>query len=206
MSYDTEHVRNVGNGPTMITGLSTFTELLTNTNLADLYIAIRLSPGVTAPEIADQVAVSKKTVYEYLHRLERAGLITETKDDSATRAYNAEDFELTLTIRGIEITITPKLVAVIAQSDAYPIINRICDEHGFVTFALAHDLINAHSDGEVTIRQIAALTDLSHGTTYDLLEALYEIHDIGGDGPSPTTYSPADVAEDDLFSELTDNK
>ena len=36
-SYDTEHVRNVGNSPTMITGLPTLTELFTNTNLTDHY-------------------------------------------------------------------------------------------------------------------------------------------------------------------------
>jgi Fe2+ or Zn2+ uptake regulation protein len=204
MSYDTEHVRNAGNGPAMITGLPTFTDLLTNTNLADLYTVIRQSPGVTAPELIDQVAVSKKTVYEYLHRLERAGLISERENSGGTSAYDAEEFELTLTIRGIEITVTPKLVAVIAQSDEYPIINRVCDEHGFVTFALAHDLINAHSDGDVTIRQIATLTNLSHGTTYDLVEALYEIHDLGGDDPGLTTYTPDDVVDDDLESALTD--
>lgn len=204
MSYDTEHVRNAGNGPAMISGLPTFTDLLTNTNLADLYTVIRQSPGVTAPELIDQVAVSKKTVYEYLHRLERAGLISEIENSGGTSAYDAEEFELTLTIRGIEITITPKLVAVIAQSDEYPIIRRVCDEQGFVTFALAHDLINAHSDGDVTIRQIATLTNLSHGTTYDLVEALYEIHDLGGDDPSPNTHTSDDVVDDDLQSELTD--
>ncbi len=204
MSYDTEHVRNAGNGPAMITGLPTFTDLLTNTNLADLYTAIRQSPGVTAPELIDQVAVSKKTVYEYLHRLERAGLITETENSDGTSTYDAEEFELTLTIRGIEVTITPTLVAVIAQSDPYPVINRVCDEHGFVTFALAHDLVNAHSDGDVTIRQIATLTDLSHGTTYDLVEALYEVHDLGDDDPSLTTYTPDDMDDNELQSELTD--
>ena len=204
MSYDTEHVRNAGNDPTVITGLPTFTDLLTNTNLAELYTVIRQSPSATAPELIDQVTVSKKTVYEYLHRLERAGLISETENSDGTSAYDAEEFELTLTIRGIEVTITPKLVAVISQSDEYPIISRVCDEYGFVTFALAHDLINAHSDGDVTIRQIATLTDLSHGTTYDLLEALYDIHDLGGDDPSPTTYTPDDVVDNDLQSELTD--
>ncbi len=204
MSYDTEHVRNAGNGPAVITGLPTFTDLLTNTNLADLYTAVRQSPGVTATELVDQVAVSKKTVYEYLHRLERAGLITESENSDGTSAYDAEEFELTLTIRGIEVTITPTLVAVIAQSDPYPVINRICDEYGFVTFALAHDLVNAHSDGDVTIRQIATLTNLSHGTTYDLVEALYEIHGLGDDEPSPTTYTPNDVADDNLQPELTD--
>lgn len=204
MSYDTEHVRNAGNGPTMITGLPTFTELLTNVNLADLYTAIRQSPGITAPELIERVDISKKTVYEYLHRLERASLVDKTENHGGTSVYEAEEFELTLTIRGIEVSITPELVAVMARTDEYPIINRVCDEHGFVTFALAHDLINAHSEGDVTIRQIAGLTDLSHGTTYDLVEALYEIQEFGDTDPSPTTYTPDDVANENLPSDLTD--
>jgi hypothetical protein len=41
---------------------------------------------------------------------------------------------------------------------------------------------------------------------YDLVEALYEIHDLGDDNPSPTTYMPseADDGDDDLVAELTD--
>jgi len=204
MSYDTKHVRNAGNGPTVITGLPTYTDLLTNTNLGDLYTTIRQSPGVTAPELVDQVEVSKKTVYEYLHRLERAGLIRESENSDGTNAYDAEEFELTLAIRGVEVTITPTLVAVIAESGPYPVINRVCDEHGFVTFTLAHDLVNAHSNGDIMMRQIATLTNLSHGTTYDLVEALYEIYDLGDDDPSPTTYTPDDVDDEELQSELTD--
>jgi hypothetical protein len=50
---------------------------------------------------------------------------------------------------------------------------------GLVIFALAHDLITSHSEGNITIQQIATLTNLSYGTTYDLLEALYEIHGFG---------------------------
>jgi len=204
MSYDTEHVRNVGDGPGTITGLPTFTELLTNTNLARLYTAIRHAEAVTAPELVEVVDVSKKTVYEYLHRLEGAGVITETRDGAGTSEYGAEDFELQLTIRGIDVSITPELVDVIAHADEYPVIARVRDDHGVVTFALAHDLIKVHSVGDVTIRQIATLTDLSNGTVYDLVEALYEIHDLGDDGPGPTTYTPGDSDGDDPVAEVTD--
>jgi len=90
-----------------------------------------------------------------------------------------------------------------ARADEYPVVNRVCDEHGFVTFALAYDLINAHSEGDVTIRQIAGLADLSDGTAYDLVEALYQIQELGDTNPSPTTYTPDDVASDNLPSDLT---
>lgn len=208
MSYDTEHVRNAGDNPGTITGLPTFTELLTNTDLATLYTSIRHSEAASAPELIEIAEISKKTVYEYLHRLEQAGLITETGTGTGTREYESEEFKLRLTIHGIEVSITPALVEVVAYADSYPVIARVRDDEGLVTFALAHDLIKAHSDGEITIRQIARLTGLSHGTTYDLLEALYEIHDLGDDNSTPTTYSPDDVTDEDsdLLAELSNSK
>jgi len=104
------------------------------------------------------------------------------------------------------VSITPELVEVVAHKDEYPIINRVLDDHGLVTFALAHDLVKAHSEGDITIRQIVSLTELSSGTAYDLLEALYEIRDLGIDDPSLTTYTPDDFATEDgdLRDELSD--
>ncbi|MFC6754817.1 helix-turn-helix domain-containing protein [Halorubrum tibetense] len=202
MSYETEHVRGVDNSIAPITGVPTFTELLTNPDLATLYTAIRHSPAITAPELVDLSTISKKTVYEYLGKLAQAGLITEIEDESNPKRYEAEKFELQLTIRGMEVSITPELVAVVAHATEYPVIARVRDEHGLVTFALAHDMIKSHSVGDITVRQIASLTDLSHGTTYDLLEALYDIHDLGDDS-DPTTYTPDDVVDedDDLLTE-----
>jgi DNA-binding transcriptional ArsR family regulator len=207
MSYDTEHVRNVGDTPGTITGIPTFTELLSNTALASIYTAIRHSAPATGPELTETTDVSKKTVYEYLRKLEQAGLITEAGNEAGTSVYEAEEFELTLTVRDVAVSITPELVEVVAHADEYPVINRVLGDHGLVTFALAHDLVKAHNDGDITIRQIANLSGLSSGTAYDLIEALYEVHDLGDDESSPTTYTPDDVADeasnlrDELFNE-----
>jgi len=84
------------------------------------------------------------------------------------------------------------------------VITRVCDDDGVVAFALAHDLIKAHSEGEITIRQIAELADLSTGTVYDLVEAVYAIHDLGDDAEETMAYSPTDVASDELRSEPTE--
>jgi DNA-binding transcriptional ArsR family regulator len=197
MSYDTEHVRNAGDNPGMITSIPTFTELLANSALASLYTSIRRSAGTTAPELTETAAVSKKTVYEYLRKLEQAGLITESGEQNGTTVYEAADFELTLTVRDVEVSVTPELVEGIAHADEYPVIDRVLDNHGLVTFALAHDLVKAHSNGDVTIRQIPALTGLSPGTAYDIVEALYTIHDLGSEDSSPATFTPDDVAADD---------
>ena len=206
MSYDTEHVRNAGDTPGMITGIPTFAELLENPSLASLYTSIRQSGTATGPELVETTTVSKKTVYDYLHKLEQAGLISKLGDDAGTARYTAEEFELTLTVRETEVSITPELIAVIAQQNEYPTIERVLDDHGIVTFALAYDLVTAHSRGDVTIRQIASLTDLSSGTAYDLVEALYSILDLGDDESGPATYTPVDFDDDegDLLEELTD--
>ena len=205
MSYDTEHVRNAGDTPGMITGIPTFAELLENPSLASLYTSIRRSATATGPELVETTTVSKKTVYDYLHKLEQAGLISTVNDDAGTARYTAEEFELTLTVRETEVSITPELVEVIAQKNEYPAIERVLEDHGIVTFALAYDLVKAHSEGDVTIRQIASFTDLSSGTAYDLVEALYSILDLGDDESTSTTYTPDDFEEDesDLLEELT---
>ena len=206
MSYDTEHVRNAGDTPGRITGIPTFAELLENPSLSSIYTSIRRSGTATGPELVETTTVSKKTVYDYLHKLEQAGLISKLGDDAGTARYTAEAFELTLTVRKTEVSITPELIEGIAQKNEYPAIERVLEDHGIVTFALAYDLVKAHSEGDVTIRQIASLTDLSPGTAYDLVEALYSILDIGDDESTPTTYTPDDFDEDesDLLEELTD--
>lgn len=203
MSYDTEHVRNAGESPGPITGVPTFTELLDNTDLAALYTSIRRAGTTTGPQLVETTTVSKKTVYDYLHRLEQAGLISNVGDDAGTALYAAEEFELTLTVQDTEVSITPELVEVVAHQNEFPTIERVLADHGLVTFALAHDLVTAHSEGEVTIRQIAELTDLSPGTTYDLVEALYSILDLGDEDSSPTTYTPDefDDGENDPLTE-----
>jgi transposase len=190
MSYDTDHVRNAGDPPGAITGIPTFTELLDNPDLAALYTSIRQAGETTGPELVETTRVSKKTVYDYLHKLEQAGLISTVGDDVGATVYAAEEFELTVTVQDTGVSITPELVEIVAHEDEFPTIERVLDDDGLVTFALAHDLVIAHSEGDVTIRQIAELTGLSSGTTYDLVEALYSILDLGADDSAPTTYTP----------------
>jgi len=114
MSYDTDHVRNVGESQRRLTGIPTFVELLDNPNLAALYTAIR-HDNTTGPELIDATSVSKKTVYNYLHKLAQAGLITTVGEDAGPTVYTAEEFKLTVTISETEVSITPALIEVIAQ-------------------------------------------------------------------------------------------
>jgi predicted DNA-binding transcriptional regulator AlpA len=206
MSYDTEHVRNAGETPRTITNIPAFTELLDNTDLAALYTSIRRAGTMTGPELVETTPVSKKTVYDYLHKLEQAGLISQVGDDAGTAVYAAEEFELKLTVRNTQVSVTPELVEIVAHEDEYPAIQRVLEDHGLVTFALALDLVNAHSEGDVTIRQMAELTGLSTGTTYDLVEALYSILELGDDNSAATTYTPDDFddEESNLRNELFD--
>jgi hypothetical protein len=102
------------------------------------------------------------------------------------------------------VSITPALVAVLSHRDKYPVIDRILEEHGLLTFALAHDLVMDHHNGNVTIRQIGDLTGLSSGMTYDLVDALYAIRDVGDTGFSPETYTPSNVDSDQHDVDVTE--
>lgn len=190
MSYDTDHVRNAGRTSERITGIQAFTDLVDNVALAGLYTSIRSKGTATGPELVDEAAVSKKTVYDYLHKLERAGLITDAGAENGATTYAAEDFEMTLTVRDVAVSITPELVEVLSRQDDYSVIDRVLEEHGLLTFALGHDLVTAHNEGEITIRQIGDLTGLSSGMTYDLVDAIYAIRGFGEEPSSPETYTP----------------
>lgn len=204
MGYDTDHVRLGGERKEAISGVSTFTNLIENTDLARLYAILREGP-TTAPTLVDIVGVSKKTVYSYLSDLERAGLAKKTSVDSKASTYRAEDFEMTLKLRGLEVSITPELIDVFGRAEDYPVIQRVADEHGVIPLVLAYDLVQGHDEGEVTVRQIAQLTGLSSGTTYDLVEALYEILDLASGDTGSTTFTPDDVDRDDLVERLSNN-
>jgi DNA-binding MarR family transcriptional regulator len=193
MSYDTDHVRNAGRSPERITGIHAFTDLVDNAALAGLYTTIRHRGTATGPELVEEADVSKKTVYDYLRKLARAGLITAVGEESGATTYTAEDFEMTLTVRDVAVSITPALVEILSRRDEYSVIDRVLETHGLLTFALAHDLVAAHNEGDVTIRQIGDLTGLTSGMTYDLVDAIYAIRGFGEGASIPETYTPADV-------------
>jgi len=67
-------------------------------------------------------------VYDYLHKLEQAGLISKVGNEAGTAAYTAEEFELILTVRETEVSITPRLSR-IAQKNEYPAIERVLEDH-----------------------------------------------------------------------------
>lgn len=204
MSYDTDHVQNAGGTPERITGIHAFTDLVDNTALAGLYTTIRSKGTATGPELVDEAVVSKKTVYDYLSILAGAGLIVEIGEENGATTYAAEDFELTLTVRDVAVSITPVLVEVLSHRDQYPVIDRVLQQHGLLTFALAHDLVMDHSEGDVTIRQIGDLTGLSSGMTYDLVDAIYAIRELDEDTSSPETYTPANVDGDRHDADVTE--
>lgn len=59
MSYDTTHVRNAGDDPQPITGISVFTELVENPDLAALYTTIRASGTATGPDFVEHYITSQ---------------------------------------------------------------------------------------------------------------------------------------------------
>lgn len=53
-----------------------------------------------------------------------------------------------------------------------------------------YDLVRAHSNGEITIRQIASLKGLSSEQAYEVVTAVYHHYDFGDGDTGPTTLTP----------------
>ncbi|WP_310930789.1 hypothetical protein [Halogeometricum luteum] len=86
-------------------------------------------------------------LYDAVSNLEQAGLTSKVGDDDGTAVYTVEEFELALTVRETEVSITPELIEGIAQKNESPAIERVLADYGIITFAFAYDLVMAHSKG-----------------------------------------------------------
>lgn len=61
----------------------------------------------------------------------------------------------------------------------------------------AFELVVAHSEGDVTVRQIASLLNISTERAYELVTAVYRAHaDLADDDSSPVTVTPNRVSDD----------
>lgn len=67
------------------------------------------------------------------------------------------------------------------------------------------ELVRSHAEGDVTIRQIATLVDLSHKEAYELVDSMYENADLGDDKATPVTYTPDDFTNEDLTEAYQEN-
>lgn len=176
-----------------ISDLGPIIDLVRKPEMAELYLRA-LDGVVTVPELLEEVELTKSTVYDYVEALQNAGLVTEAGRKGGATAYDANEFTFTLEIEDAEIEVTPELVEVVAHRDTHPEIGAFVDQHGLATLAEFVDLAYEQARGNVTTRMIADLLDIPRGSTYDMLERVHSILDIGDE---PETYSVDGISGDE---------
>ena len=180
------------NEPVMITHLKPIVELTANPDMARVYLYFLNSDDpLTVPEfLADHPEFTKSTAYEYVDALTTAGILTATGETDGATAYTAHEFDISFGTKDTTVRVTPDLVAVLAAQDSTDQIQPFIDQYGVGTLARFIDLAYDHADGTVTTRMISNILDIPVGQTYDILQHITQILDIG-DGPE--TFTPDDI-------------
>lgn len=134
--------------------LRTVLDLLETPALARIY-AYAFRHGPTAvPKLVDALDVPQGTTYEYVNRLEQAGLLSKARDERP-REYEAEPISLTLSADDESRTITPELVDAVARRADDEDIDVYIDRHGIDGLATALEYARQRVEGEVTHRVMA---------------------------------------------------
>lgn len=147
----------------------------------------------TIPDLLPALDIGKTAAYDYVDRLEQAGLVVDvgTKDNSTV--YEGREFTLTISIADEDIEATPDVVRVLAERTSNPEVDRFVDQYGIATLAEFVDLAHRYAEGEMTHRAIAEILDVSRAAAVDMLGEVLEILDIA---PEPTHSNPGDRSDE----------
>jgi transposase len=171
-----------------LSDLPPVTDLVQKPKLAKLYITA-LNRVITVPELLDEVDLTKSTVYDYVNVLQNGGLLTTVGEREGATTYTANEFTVTFEIDSTEVQVTPELVRVLSHQDTTTEIQAFVDRYGAATLAEFIDLAYEQAQGGVTTRMIASILDISRGSTYDMLQQIHRILDIGDDGDPETLHA-----------------
>ncbi|OAQ52952.1 hypothetical protein HTG_08980 [Natrinema mahii] len=131
--------------------LRTVADLLETPALARIYAHVLLEGPVTVGDVVADLEVPQGTAYDYVRRLEAAGVV-ERLGDERPYEYDAEPITLTLSTDGESRTITPALIAAVARREADEDIDVYIDRHGLDGLAAALDYAREYVDGAVNHR------------------------------------------------------
>lgn len=162
--------------------LQVVVDLLETPALARVYAYIVREGPVTVASIIDRLDVPQGTAYDYVQRLDDAGLIRETAGRRPYR-YAADPLTLTLTTDEATRTITPALIAAMARRDEDGDIDVYLGRHGIDGLADALEYAYEYVDGTVNHRIAARELDLSPLEAEVILQALEPIAEAY---PDPT--------------------
>jgi len=151
--------------------LRTVADLLETPALARLYAYVLRDGPVTVADAVETLDIPQGTAYDYVRKLEAAGLVAEISDGRPSE-YDAEPVSLTLSTDGETQTVTPALVAAVARREEDGDIDVYIDRHGLDGLALALDYAFEYVDGTVNHRIAARELDLSPLEAEVILQAL----------------------------------
>ncbi len=151
--------------------LQTALELLENPSLARIYSYVFHTEDVPVEELVSTLGVPQGTVYDYVNRLENAGLLQKTRTERPYR-FDAEPLSVTVTIDGEQRTISAELVDAVGRSDDDQDISVYLDRYGIDGLATALKYAREYVGGTVNHRIMARELDLSPLEAEIILQAL----------------------------------
>lgn len=158
-------------GQPSIRQLQTVVDLLETPALARMYAHILQEGPVSVADIVSALDVPQGTAYDYVQKLEAAGLIEKTRDKRPAE-YDTESISLTLSTDGDSQTITPALIAAVARRETDEDIDVFVDRHGLDGLATALEYATEYVEGTVNHRIAARELDLSPLEAEIILQAL----------------------------------
>ena len=158
-------------GQPPIQQLQTVVDLLETPALARIYAHVLQAGPLTVADIVDELDIPQGTAYDYIQKLEAAGVVEKTRDQRPSK-YDAESLSLTLSADGETQTITPALIAAVARRDENEDIDVYIERHGLDGLAVALEYANEYVDGTVNHRIAARELDLSPLEAEIILQAL----------------------------------
>lgn len=162
--------------------LKAVVDLIETPALARVYAHILQSGPVTVAAIVDDLAVPQGSAYEYVDRLESAGLIANVRNQRPA-AYDGDPLSLTLSTDGETRTITPVLIAAVARRAEDQDIDVFIERHGIDGLAVALEYAYQYVEGTVNHRIAARELDISPLEAEIILQALEPVVSTYGDGP-----------------------
>lgn len=149
-------------------------DLIETPPFARVYAHIRNEGPVTVAELTEAIDIPQGTAYDYVRKLESAGLLTKTQEDRPYE-YAATEVRLTLSSDDQVRTITAELIEAIARRDENGDLDVYIDRHGVDGLATAIEYAHEYVEGTGNHRIMARELDISPLEAEIILQALEPI-------------------------------
>ena len=146
-------------------------DLLENPTLARIYTYVLQTDGATVEDMITDLEIPQGTAYDYVRKLEDAGLVTKTREERPYE-FATEPLSITLTTNGEARTITAELVDAVGRRERDTDIDVYLDRHGMDGLATALEYAHEYVNGTVNHRIMARELDVSPMESEIILQAL----------------------------------